>query len=70
MKLTLETTNDEIFTIQSRFNDQTSGEMIDFCYRLLLAAGYSKHIVDEAILDYADEIGAQEGWCMQPNPTV
>ena len=60
MKLTLEHHNDEIFTIQSKFNDQTSGDMIDFCCRLLLAAGYSKKIVDEAILDYADEIRAQE----------
>ena len=68
MKLTLEQ-HGETYTIQTQPDDQTASDMLQYVYQLMLCAGYAKKIVDEAILDFADDIGAEEGMCMQPNPT-
>ncbi len=43
--------------------------MLNYAYNLLLAAGYHHDSVKEAFYDKADELGSEEGFCMQPNPS-
>jgi hypothetical protein len=54
MKLSLEQ-HGETYTIQTQTDDQTPSDMLQYVYQLMLCAGYSKHIVDEAIFYMADD---------------
>ena len=68
MKIQLSQYN-ETYSIESEDEDITCSEMVDYLHNLLLAAGYQPQSVREAIYDKADELGSEEGFCMQPNPT-
>jgi len=68
MKLQL-TQHNEKYTIESSDDDIGARDMVEYMYQLLLAAGYHSSPVNTSIFDKADELGAEEGWCMQPNPS-
>ena len=68
MKIQL-TQHNETYSIESGDEGITCSEMLDYAYNLLLAAGYHPDTVREAFYDKADELGSEEGFCMQPNPT-
>jgi len=68
MKLQL-TQHNETYTIESEDEDTFGADMIEYMHNLLLAAGYHRNTIKEAFFDKADELGAEEGWCMQPNPS-
>lgn len=55
MKLTLQQRN-ETYTIESEYDDQDGADMIDFCCRILLAAGYSPKTVEDVIIDKAEQL--------------
>ena len=67
MKLQL-TQHNETYTIESDDEDTFGEDMVEYMHNLLLAAGYHCNSVKEVFLDKADQLGAEEGWCMQPNP--
>ena len=68
MKLQL-TQHNETYTIESGDEDIHAEDMIEYMYNLLLAAGYHRNTIKAGFLYKADELGAEEGWCMQPNPS-
>lgn len=63
------TQHNETYTIESSDEDISCSEMLDYAHNLLLAAGYHRDSVKEAFYDKADELGSEEGVCMQPNPS-
>lgn len=69
MKIQL-TQHNETYSIESGDEDITCSEMLDYTYNLLLAAGYHHDSVKEAFYDKADELGSEEGFCMQSNPNT